>query len=52
MKHFLSGGLVAGPVGLAIGGTVGGVTAWKMTEGMISTWNRVVVSPISHNFVF
>lgn len=32
-ESFLSGGLVAGPIGMAIGGTVGGLSAWKMSEG-------------------
>lgn len=27
------GGLIAGPVGLAIGGTLGGLQAWNMSKG-------------------
>lgn len=34
-KMFQVGGVVAGPIGMAIGGTIGGIKAWHMSKGTL-----------------
>ncbi|XP_037028652.1 protein C19orf12 homolog [Bradysia coprophila] len=36
------GGLVAGPVGMAVGGTVGGISAWKMSQGQFKPVSEII----------
>lgn len=37
------GGVVAGPIGMAVGGTIGGLKAWHMSRGTFSFGLKLVI---------
>lgn len=45
------GGLIGGPAGLAIGGTLGGVTAYRMTSSKFNVKRNTNRSKINHKSI-